>query len=387
MRIVHIITRFIRGGADENTLITCNGQAALGHDVTLICGHAYDPEMLKNIDPRVKTVIIEPLTREISPLSDLACYKQLNAYLKTHKPDIVHTHESKAGIIGRLAARSAKIDYIVHGVHILAFMNTEGLRKKIYIMLEKLAGQFTDAFLHVSPAMREQCKRNNIGKNALHQIIPSGMVLDKYRHAAASEFKNVDLPNLNAITSDTKFLIMSGTLEKRKRVKDFLKIFERILIQYPNLMLMIAGDGAERAAIEEEARALGVDNHIIMLGYTADLEEYIAKADIGVHAALHEGLPRVVLQYIAAGKPVAMTHLEGIDFVVKDGENGHIVDDINELEEKIVSMLTSDQSYRFLADGAKATDLSKWDHQTMVDGIENTYTKVFEKAQNTAMRA
>jgi len=136
--ICHIITRFLNGGAEENTLLTCNYSAEIGDKVTLIIGSDYDKEILCKLDKRVKLIKVNTLLRDISLFKDFSTLFKLIKILKKINPDIVHTHESKAGIIGRLSARLINIKLIIHTVHILPFTNVNVFKAKFYIFLEKI---------------------------------------------------------------------------------------------------------------------------------------------------------------------------------------------------------------------------------------------------------
>jgi len=169
MKIVHIITRLILGGAQENTLITCKGLAARGHDVTLITGPALGPEgelFEQTKNQKYKTTVVDSLRRQINPIYDIPAYKQIKKILSEIKPDIVHTHSAKAGILGRFAAYSLKNrPKIVHSVHGLSFHEYQNhLLNKFYIAAERAAAKKTDAFICVADAMTGKSLAAGIGK-------------------------------------------------------------------------------------------------------------------------------------------------------------------------------------------------------------------------------
>lgn len=385
MRVVHIITRFILGGADENTLLTCNGQAAAGHEVTLICGSAYDQLMVDQLADGVAFEVEPTLVRSISPLDELKCYARLKKRLAALKPDVVHTHESKAGILGRLAAASASVKMggkmggkveapkIVHGVHILAFMNAGKVTSTIYKILERYAGKKTDAFIHVSDAMQQACIDNNVGVNSLHRVVPSGMLLEKYTGATPVDVNAALGTNFQ---TPPRILVMSGTLEKRKRVAEFVEAFAKIHAACPDTILVVGGDGAERPRIEQAIKDNNLENAVFLLGYTTELPSWIKAATLCVHVATHEGLPRVVIQYLTTDKPVVATHLEGLDTILKDDINGYIHQDINAVATKVIDILQQDTLYNRLQVGAAATDTTPWGADNMVNAIEAVYAEI-----------
>ncbi|MHC4231989.1 MAG: glycosyltransferase, partial [Planctomycetota bacterium] len=171
MKIVHIITRLILGGAQENTLITCKLLAERGHDVTLITGPAIGPEgalFEQTKTAGYKTIVVDELRREINPFIDISAYFKLKKILRQLQPDIVHTHSAKAGILGRYAGwtlkKDSKLPLAVHTIHGLAFHPYQNpLLSKFYIAVEKAAAQKTDAFVTVADTMTEKAKAVGIG--------------------------------------------------------------------------------------------------------------------------------------------------------------------------------------------------------------------------------
>lgn len=381
MKIVHQITRFIRGGADENTLLTCNGQAALGHEVHLVVGREYHPAIVARIDPRVQFHVMPSLQREVSPYHDLAALYDSVALFRKIGPDIVHTHESKAGIIGRIAARMAGVKTIVHGVHILPFIGVSAPKRMLYLGLERAAARYTDVFIDVSEGMKQECLSAGLGSEETHHIVASGMDVSKYRDAQPPEdWHELIDPALIApsVGEEPRFLLIAGAFEERKRIPEFLAVFARIAARVPEAVLLIAGDGPERPRIEATIAQLGLEGRVVLAGHREDLEQLIALSDACVHAAMREGLPRVTVQYVMVGRPLVATHLPGLDRIVSDGDNGYLVppDDLDAMEDPLVALLTDqDLQDRHVA-AARAIDISEWDADHMVHRIEHIYRTI-----------
>src|SRR5689334_9112033 len=181
MRIAHVITRLIQGGADENTLLSCNGQAALGHEVHLIFGSETSPAMIGRLHPLVRPHQIADLGRAVAPFKDARATASLTSLLHRLKPQILHTHTSKAGVVGRVAASVAGTPGIVHGIHILPFLNVGRTERMAYLAAERLLASVTDAFVSVSRGMQELALAHGIGTARKHVVVPSGMDLDRFR--------------------------------------------------------------------------------------------------------------------------------------------------------------------------------------------------------------
>lgn len=369
-RIIHVITRFIRGGADENTLLTCNGQAAQGHEVHLIAG-SHHPEMVASLDPRVHWHFLPSLVREPS-VQDIRCVFALRSMFRTLKPFIVHTHESKAGILGRLAARMARVPLIIHGVHILPFLNMTGPKCQLFLGMEKAVAPSTDAFLSVSEEMQRICIAENLGEPDRHFWVPSGMDTEQYRQADKLDWATI-LPEGRSVAGRTVGLI-AGHLEKRKQIGELIEALASYRDR-SDWMLVVAGEGAEHAALQARTAKLGLTNHVIMLGFRKDLPNLLASADIVLHAAGNEGLPRVVVQATLAGRPVVTPALPGIDKVVTDQRNGLFckIGDFPALAANFIALVDDPERRERMTAAAREVDLSPWGIDAMVTRISDAY--------------
>ncbi|MDQ3139323.1 MAG: glycosyltransferase [Pseudomonadota bacterium] len=366
LKIVHIITRFIRGGADENTLLTVNGQARHGHAVELIVGD-HHPAIIAALDPHV-TLRFEPtLVRAIRPLSDLRCLFRLLAHLRRARPDVVHSHESKAGIIGRVAAWMAGVPIVVHGVHILPFLGVSRAQAALYLRLEKCVAPMTDAFVDVSEGMRDTCLGHGLGHAGNHFVVASGMDGARFRNAAPV----ANLPGDAAAVTG----LMAGTLEPRKRIAELISAMAEHRQSAVNWRLLIAGHGAQQRALEQLIPKLGLEEKIFLLGHRDDLDQLIASADICIHAARNEGLPRVLVQYVLGGRAVLVAALPGIERVVHADGNGVIVasDDIVGLAANFLALADDGDRRARMAAASAAIDLSAWEADRMVNAIDAIY--------------
>lgn len=373
--ICHIITRFLNGGAEENTLLTCNYSAKRGDDVTLIIGADSEREIIKKLDKRVKLIRIKYLVRQINPIKDFLAFISISKKLNIIKPDIVHTHESKAGIIGRLSAKITGTKLIIHTVHILPFINVNFFKKSFYVLLEKLIAIITDKFICVSKGMMNKSLTYNIAPKTKYTVIHSGFDIKKFRNSK----KNFNLINLKNFKK-SKIITMVGAFEKRKRQIEFLSIFKQLLNKDKNLFLILVGSGILFNSAKKKAQELKVKKNILFVGFSKFPEKYIALADLCVMNSIREGLPRVVPQYIAAGKPVITSNLPGIKEIVKNSINGFIFhqDDKIELYKKLYFILNNKKTLKKITSGAKKTDVSKWSHLLMPVRIDKLYNNLLK---------
>lgn len=380
IRIVHVMTRLIRGGADENTQLTCNHQARAGHDITLVVGGEWEPSMRKGLDANVRFLVIPSMIRRIAPAGDWVTLLRLFLLFRRLSPDLVHTHTSKAGILGRLAAVAAGVPKIVHSVHILPFINVSPLAKLAYVVMERICGSFTHAFLHVSGNMREECLKHGIGRSSLHAVAESGMETERFRSAAIPHDGSELLKS--PIGAGRPFvLLMIAVLERRKGQRNFLKVFERIVATHPNSVLLLAGDGVERDMIEGEVERRGLKQHVRLLGYRRDPECLLAIADCVVICSQREGLPRVAVQAALAQVPIVSTALPGIEATVTHGKTGFIVplDEIASMEGAILQLIEDPALTAAFRRLSAAQDFSAWSVESMMTKILGAYADIMSK--------
>jgi glycosyltransferase involved in cell wall biosynthesis len=375
LRIVHIITRLLRAGSEENTLLTCAGQLAGGHDVVLMHGHEIAPEYLTDVTSGPRLVEVPALTREVRPRRDLAAFTDIRRRLLELKPDAVHTHQSKAGIVGRFAAAAAGVPVIVHGVHILPFLGEKGVRKAFYLGPELAAARVTDGFIHVSEGMRTACLAHGVGTQARHYVVRSGFDLRRFAEALPpDDWREI----LGLRPGETKPLViaMLAALEPRKQHLDLLAGLRPLLERFDGVRLVFAGEGHLRAQIHDAIVAMGLQQRVVLLGFRDDPDRIVAMSDICIHCSEREGLPRSVLQYLAAGRPTVMFHLPGIEEVIAAGDNGVIVPqgDWAAFSEAL-SVLISDKRMReTIALRAGQSDVGRWDHATMAEQTLRAYS-------------
>lgn len=380
LRIAHVITRLVNGGADENTVISCNQAVRSGHDVILVHGAQTRPEILATVDERVKIVELPSLVRPIAPLGDMKALGDLVRIFYRLRPDVVHTHTSKAGILGRLAARAASVPVVVHGVHIVPFVNVGQLETFAYLRAERAVQGMTHAFIDVSPGLRDLCVKAGVGAPDRHHVVESGFDLSRFRAATQPEDWR-DLLRLEPDDPRPPVVLMLAVFEARKRHLEFLEKLPRIVARFPGVRFVLAGDGTLRDAIDSRIKTLGIERNVVLTGFHPHPEQLIALADICLLASAREGLPRVLMQYLAGGKPVVASDLPCIDDVLRHDVNGLVAgsDDLDGLADAVISLLEDDARRARLARGAATTQLSEWDAARMGERLEAVYADVIRE--------
>jgi len=378
MRIVHVITRLILGGAQENTLLSCQGQHDRGHDVTLITGPAIGPE--GSLMPRAqaggyRVIVVDEMRRAIHPLRDFRTYSRLTDLLVELKPDVVHTHSSKAGIIGRRAARRAKAPFVVHTIHGLAFTaSTSRLVNGVYKMLERQAAPLTDKIVCVADAMREQSLAANIGQPEQYVTVYSGM--------DPAPFLNPPVPR-EQVRRELGLRdehVAVGTIARLFDLKghdDLLDMAPALCQDYPNLRFLWVGDGLLRPSFESRIAQMRLQDRFILTGLVPpeQIPQLTAAMDILVHPSRREGLARALPQASLAGKPVVTYDIDGNREALIQDETGFAVPAFRRdlLEDRLRALL-QDPAYRQqLGERGRAFALSRFDVKVMIDELEKVY--------------
>lgn len=327
MKICHVITRMIVGGAQENTLLSCRGALEAGHDVTLVTGPSPGPEgeLLKRVScPGLKIVECPWLVREIAPLSDLKAFLHLKKLFRTELYDVVHTHSSKAGIVGRFAARAAGVPLVVHTIHGLAFHRYEKFWKNLlYIACERAAAPCGKRIYAVAQAMIDQSLAAGVGSPDQYKVVYSGMELDRFLHAKPDPVLRKKL----GIPEDAVVLATLARLFPLKGYEQFLPVAVKLAKELPQIHCLIIGNGTMMEEIREFIRKEGVESRFSFAGLVApgEVGNYLALASVLVHFSLREGLPRAAVQALASGKPVIAYALDGTPEVVIPGKTGYLL--------------------------------------------------------------
>ena len=381
MKICHVITRLIVGGAQENTIFTVEGLIKKGYKVDLISGPTKGPEGSleeKVREKNIQLIIVKELVREINPFYDIVAFLKLFFIFKKKKYDIVHTHSAKAGIIGRISAKIANPKSIViHTIHGLPFHPYQNkILNFFYIIAEKIAYYFTDHFICVGEIMKEKSLKAGIGKKSDYTVIYSGFEIEPY--IEFSKRRN-ELREKYGIKPDEKVIGMIGRLFYLKGQEYLIEAFKDISKKFPHTKLLLVGDGILREKLENYAKENGIYDKVIFTGLVPPekIPEYVAIIDILVHTSLREGLPKTVAQGLAGGKAVVAFDVDGTKEVVINGKTGFIVPpkDINLLKERIIYLLENSEISDKMGKEGQELIKNLFPVEKMVDEIEKIYIK------------
>jgi len=398
-RVLHIITRMILGGAQENTLLTCEGlHASPEWRVALLTGPAIGPEgeLIRRARSRgIRTVVLPAMRRNIHPLLDAGAFAGVLGFIREFQPDIVHTHSSKAGVIGRLAARAARVPVIVHTIHGLPFHPYQGrFSHAAFVAAERAAARCCDRLVTVADAMTRQALAAGVGRPEQYVTIYSGMEVEPFLSA---DCRRDAVPHRGlgrreaarrALGFDDDDIII-GKVARLFELKGHRYVIEaapEIVRRCPKARFLFVGDGILRPQLREQAERLGVADRIVFAGLvdSARIPDMVSAMDVLVHASLREGLPRAVVQALLAGRPVVCYDVDGAPEVVVDGVTGLLVppESVQELAQAVVTLIEQPERASAMAREGQRRTAAAFSAQTMVLKLEQLYRALLAARQS-----
>jgi len=422
MRILHISTRLILGGSQENTVLSCEGQVRRGHEVHLAFGPIFGPEgsllervtnfscepgapLGTGIPPGTRASIathqIPHLVREIDPLADYKCFRELRAFIRTLKPDVVHTHSSKAGIVGRAAAWAERIPAVIHTIHGPPFhAKLPWHTNRLYIAAERFAAKRCHAIVGVCNAMVEQFVENRIGRPEQYHTVYSGMEIAPLLNAGLGQTREEIRRDL--ALGERDFVI--GTVARLAELKghdDLLDALADILKANPHWKLLWVGDGWWRQRLIDKARALGItiaeldrpphqpstlSPQLIVTGLVPPdgIPGLMRAMDVLVHPSSREGLPRTVPQALLCGTCPIAYDTDGTPEVCKDMKTGRLVrtGDQAGLRGATEWAANNPVSRQTLAARGREECRTKFSAERMVEQLDTVYREVLAKPRD-----
>jgi len=380
LRTCHVITRMIVGGAQENTLLTCRDHLEKGHEVVLVTGPTAGPEgklLQKQPLPGLEVVEIPNLVRELRPGTDWRAYRDLRRLFRERRFDVVHTHASKAGILGRLAAWRERVPAVVHTVHGQAFHPYQAAwRNWLYIAAERHAARHCHRIYAVAQAMIDQCVAAKVAPVDKYQVVYSGMDMAAFSGARPEP----ELRESLGIPPEALIVGKVARLFELKGHEYLLQAAPAIVARFPTVRFLLVGDGNLREELEAEIARLGLTEHFIFTGLVppADVCRYTALMHVLVHLSLREGLPRTVVQALASGVPAIGFPLDGTPEVILDGETGLLcpTGDAAAVGEAVCDLLGDPERRRAMGAAGQELVLERFSWQRMGQVLEQEYLRL-----------
>lgn len=383
IKIVRLITRLNIGGPSIHAITLSAELPGEGFHTTLVCGQPgpHEGDMTQLASGRgCNPVVISSLKRSIRPVDDLVSLFRIIGLIRRERPDIIHTHMSKAGALGRVAALfcgNVKTVHTFHG-HVLSDYFSK-FRTRLYLLLERWLARRTERLVALSESQREELlRRYRIGRSTQYTVIPLGLDLERF--SAVDSLRGYLRKEL-AIPSEAPVIAIVGRLVPIKDHFLFLDVARRVLDERGDSVFLIVGDGPLRAELEARTREMGFGNNCRFLGWRRDLERVYADADVVVLTSRNEGTPVSLIEAAASGKPVVATNVGGVKDVVKDGSSGLLAGsrDPRKIAGLILGLIGDMSRAKEMGRAGRKFVCDRFDKKRLLGDMARLYTKIMER--------
>jgi glycosyltransferase involved in cell wall biosynthesis len=387
VKVLRVIARLNMGGPALHVAYLTAGLRDRGYDTTLVAGtlaRGEDSMGFVADELGIDVVKIEELGREISPFRDLLATVRLARVIRRERPQILHTHTAKAGAVGRLAALiagPARPPVIVHTFHGHVLRGYFGpVRTRFFLALERWLAAHTTALIAVGPQVRDDLVALGVAPPERFAVIRLGIELEE--RVRPQDDGRVETRRYLGLPGDRFVVGWVGRMTAVKRTDDVLEAFRLVREQGVDACLCLVGDGPDRERLEQRASELGVIRDTLFLGYQEDVAPYYAAFDALVLPSANEGTPVSVIEALAAGTPVVATRVGGVPDVVREGEEGFLVDagDTTELAERLTRLARDAKLRRRLGESGRERVLKRYAVDRLLDDIDRLYRELLRAA-------
>ncbi|MFH1176801.1 MAG: glycosyltransferase [Acidobacteriota bacterium] len=374
LRVLHLITMLELGGAQRNTLdtVTLLGRDAFAVGLGFGLGGELDEEAFGLAD--VALFPIPHLIREVRPLADLAALSEMRRCIRSFRPDIVHTHSSKAGVLGRLAAHLEGVPLVVHSIHGFGFGPHQLAPVRwAFLAAERLAARWTDHFIAVSHRNLDEGARLGLYARERACVIRSGVELTTFRTRRGGPELRREL----GIPAAAPLVVQVACFKPQKAPERFVALAELVAQRAPEAHFLLVGDGALRGELEAARRAAGLEGRLHLPGWRRDIPAVLDAATVVTLTSRFEGLPRVLVEARAAGVAIAAMAVDGVSEVIENGVNGFLAGpgEVGTLADRVCRLLAEPELRgAFAARGAAGLD--EFARETMVRQQEELYCEL-----------
>jgi glycosyltransferase involved in cell wall biosynthesis len=377
-RVLRLFSRLNIGGPSLHVILLSQGLRPLGYDTRLVIGRESPREGNMLALAAERDVACERMTglgREIAPLSDLRALFGLARLMRAWRPAIVHTHTAKAGLLGRLAARAARVPTVVHTFHghvLHGYFSPP--KEKVFRGLEAFLARAADALVAVSDSVKRDLVELGVAPAPKIRVIPLGLELG----ALASALPRGTLRREAKIPADAPLVGIVGRLVPIKDVPSFLSAARRVRERRPDARFAVVGDGEERAALEQQSTSLGLADAVHFFGWRRDLAAVYGDLDVVVNASRNEGTPVALIEALAAGRPVVATAVGGTRDLLGKDERGLLVPpgEPEALAQAVVAVLEGSEASRRRAQAGREHVLTQHSSERLFQDMDALYREL-----------
>lgn len=374
IRVCHIITKMVYGGASLGTLHLVQGLDQECFESTIICGIQSENEgsLLADATKRkFKVVIIPEMVREINLVKDVIAFVKLTHVIRANRYDIVHTHGSKAGVVGRLAAALSKVPIVLFTVHGWGLKAGSFFVCRIFRLIERALAVLTTKILFQTQADMTEAIFYKIGKRSQYILIGNGINLRPFLHHNKERARRVrkELRAVNKMIIGTV-----GRVSVQKNPVGFIDIAAQVLKQRDDVIFIFVGGGEMLGDMKELVRQQNLENSVLFIGVRDDVPEVMANFDVFVLTSLWEGMPRSLIEAMSLSKPVVVNAIGGIDELVTDGDNGFVVpvSEAPRYADRITYLLNSPRVAKRIGQCA-FKKAKEYDYDDVIDKVKKIY--------------
>jgi glycosyltransferase involved in cell wall biosynthesis len=389
--VIHVITRLDYGGSAVNTMLTVLGHDRARFEPLVVTGppgrwdaqggqSATDENVRLLEKEGIRSVLIPSLARSLSPLDDIWALWALIRLFRREEPVLVHTHTSKAGVLGRIAAWFVRVPVVVHTPHGHVFYGHFGaFTSWCFLQVERTLSRVTDRIIALTESERNDHLDRLVGTIDQFAVVPSGIDLNRFSQARVN---GRQVPEWFGCPSDAVIVGSVGWLTDVKGHRFLLEAAKKVTQTCPDLHIVIVGSGDQHDALRQQARQLGLEASVHLLGHRDDIEACLAGFDLFVLPSFNEGMGRALIEAMAAGLPVIATKVGGIPALIEHGVNGLLVPsgDAQALADALRSILEHPDMARRLGEAARQSIGARFGASYMVGAIETLYEETLREA-------
>ena len=384
MKVVHIVTLLELGGAQQTALTLLRNLDRGRFEPVLFCGRGgFLDASAKESGVRVR--FVPGLRRPIRPWWDVLALVCLIRYLREERPALVHTHSSKAGVLGRIAAWMAGVPAAVHTVHGFGFTPAQSpWGRALFVALERCLASITASLIFVSKSNREESLRRGIGRRTPRHLIRAAIPLQEFLPLAHSREA---LPGIGLHPSDMVVTTI-GPFKPQKNLSDFIRAAALVSERHPRARFLVVGDGEGRAEMEKEIVKHGLHDRVILAGWRRDIPAVLNRTDIFCMTSLWEGLPMALVEAMAAGLPCVVNGVDGCSDVIEDGQNGFLTvpGHPEATAERILRLLADPLLAVQMGQRARESVGREFDSRSMVEAHERLYVSLLSQTSHESSR-
>lgn len=373
-RILYIITKLELGGAQKQLLsLICRLDRAEFHPLLFASSGILDDEA--RAIGGLELHLSHYLDRSVNILKDLLAFWEIYRFIRKNKIDIVHTHSSKAGILGRLAAKAAGVKVILHSVHGWSFHDFQNtFAKRLFLFLERSCAAFTDKIIVVSKSDKSKGLKEAIGEENKYKVIPYGINHDEFYNQDNALCDELNIPPSDILVG------MVACFKPQKAPLDYIKVARIAAGQVKNVKFVLIGDGALRSKISKLISEYNLKDKVFLAGWRQDVPKILPALDIFLLTSLWEGFPVVALEACAAGKPVLVTNTGGIAEFIQEGKNGFLINpgETEKMAEKLLVLINDEVLRKQMGEKARQSVQGVF----LIDTMVNSHQSLYRKALN-----